>query len=271
MTETLQLGPLVLSLPLLLGAAAFIAATFVGRRLGGDAAAGVEKHLLRALLLGLLGARLAFVAQFREPYLAAPLDILDIRDGGWRPLVGAAVALAYVAIVMARRGAPRKALGAALATGAGLWIAGALALWAAAPGDQRMPRLELLAMDGRSVALSSFQGRPTVVNLWATWCPPCRREMPVLGKAQASHGGINFVFVNQGEPPQRVAAYLQGSGLELRNVLLDPRGEVATALARRALPTTLFFDAQGRLVDSRVGELSEATLAERLAVIARGG
>jgi len=265
MTETLQLGPLVLSLPLLLGAAAFFLASFVGRRLARAQAADVERHLLRALLLGLVTARLAFVVQFRDAYLKAPLDILDIRDGGWHAALGLGAALAYAGVVLARRAALRKPLAGAVAAGAGLWLAGALVLSANAPDEVRMPQLALPSMDGTTVALATFEGRPTVVNLWATWCPPCQREMPVLHAAQLSRPDVHFVFLNQGESAQQVAGYLGKSGLALRNVLLDGRGEAGAALGHRALPTTLFFDARGRLVDTRVGELSEASLAQRLA------
>jgi thiol-disulfide isomerase/thioredoxin len=270
MTQTLQLGPLVLSLPLLLGAAAFLLASFVGARLGKPHGADVERHLLRTLLLGLLAARLAFVVQFREVYLKAPLDILDIRDGGWHAVAGLAAALAYAGVVLARRAPLRKPLLAALAVGTGTWLAGALLLLAAEPDQVRMPRLSLLSMEGATVALSAFEGRPTVVNLWATWCPPCRREMPVLGAAQQARPDVHFVFLNQGESAQQVATYLARSGLALRNVLLDGRGEAGATLGHRSLPTTLFFDASGELVDTRVGELSEASLAERLAAVSPG-
>lgn len=264
MTQTLQLGPLVLSLPLLLGAAAFFLAGFVGRRLAQAQAAEVEWHLLRTLLFGLLPARLAFVLQFRDAYLKSPLDILDIRDGGWHAAVGLGAALAYAGVVLARRAPLRKPLAGAFAVGAGIWLAGALVLSANAPDEVRMPQLALSSMDGTTVALSVYEGRPTVVNLWATWCPPCQREMPVLHAAQLSRPDVNFVFLNQGESAQQVAAYLSKSGLALRNVLLDGRGEVGAAVGHRALPTTPFFDTRGRLVDTRVGELSEASLADRL-------
>ena len=264
MTQTLQLGPLVLSLPLLLGAAAFLLASWTGRRLGKAEAADVERQLLRTLLVGLVVARLAFVLQFRDAYLKSPLDILDIRDGGWHAAIGVGAALAYAGVVLARRAALRKPLAVAVAVGAGVWLAGALILSANTPGDVRMPQLALPAMDGTTVALSNFEGRPTVVNLWATWCPPCQREMPMLHAAQRSRPDVNFVFVNQGESAQQVAAYLRKSGLALQNVLLDGRSDAGAALGHRSLPITLFFDARGRLVDTRLGELSEASLAERL-------
>ena len=265
MTQTLQLGPLVLSLPLLMGAAAFLLASWTGRRLGKAEAADVERQLLRTLLVGLVVARLAFVLQFREAYLKSPLDILDIRDGGWHAAIGVGAALVYAGVVLVRRAALRKPLSAAVAVGAGVWLAGAFVMSANTPNDVRMPQLALLAMDGTTVALSNYEGRPTVVNLWATWCPPCQREMPMLHAAQRSRPDVNFVFLNQGESAQQVAAYLRKSGLALQNVLLDGRGDAGAALGHRALPTTLFFDARGRLVDTRLGELSEASLAERLA------
>ena len=101
-------------------------------------------------------------------------------------------------------------------------------------------------------------------NWGATWCPPCVREMPVLHQAQSSHPGVNFVFVNQGEPVDKVAAWLKARNLPLRNVLLDAQGQIGAAFKQRALPTTLFFNAKGELVSMRVGELSAATLTERL-------
>jgi hypothetical protein len=88
--------------------------------------------------------------------------------------------------------------------------------------------------------------------------------MPVLARAQAERDDIDFVFVNQGEDEARVRAYLDGEGLRLRNVLLDPFSAVLREAGSRGLPTTLFFDAGGRLVDVHMGELSEATLGRQL-------
>ena len=103
-----------------------------------------------------------------------------------------------------------------------------------------------------------------VVNLWASWCPPCRREMPVLAAAQQRETGVMFVFANQGEDAATAQRYLGDSALHLANVLLDSGTELGRTVGSTALPTTLFYDAGGRLVDTHLGELSAASLASKL-------
>ncbi|MEO6170588.1 MAG: TlpA disulfide reductase family protein, partial [Lysobacter sp.] len=102
-----------------------------------------------------------------------------------------------------------------------------------------------------------------------TWCPPCRREMPVLAEGQQARTDVEFVFANQGEGPDLIREYLQGEGLALNNVLLDPFSSLMHEMGARGLPTTLFFDAGGRLVDFHMGELTHAGLASKLQAIDR--
>ncbi|MFC5495909.1 redoxin family protein [Caenimonas terrae] len=265
MNQTLQLGPLAFPFALLLAMAALALGLFAGRALGRRTGVDPEPLLWRLLAVGAIAARLAFVLQFHDAYLKAPLQILDVRDGGWTPLAGFAAAAIYAIACGLRRAPLRSPLAAALGTVTIVWAVGTLVLGALSGEVGRLPALRLQALDGRTVALADFQGKPTVLNLWATWCPPCRREMPVLLQAQGQRPEVNFVFLNQGESGPTVQAFLAAQGLPLRNVLLDARGEAGIQLGHRALPTTLFFDAQGRLVDTRVGELSPATLDQRLA------
>ena len=135
----------------------------------------------------------------------------------------------------------------------------------------RLPAITLQSLQAQQpgVSLASFQGKPVVVNLWATWCPPCLREMPVLQRGQQTHTDVHYVFVNQGESAAEVQAYVQRHGFALRNMLLDPKGEVAARFAAAGYPTTLFFDAQGRLVEQRMGEVAWATLQDKVAQISR--
>ncbi|WP_426106635.1 TlpA family protein disulfide reductase [Massilia sp. TSP1-1-2] len=117
------------------------------------------------------------------------------------------------------------------------------ALW---PPEAPIPAVEVRRLDGSTLLLSSFVGRPIVVNMWATWCPSCRREMPVLKSAQQAHPEIEFVFVNQGESAETVECYLATQGLQMRNVVIDPAKQLSARTGSSGYPTTLFYDAKGR-------------------------
>ncbi len=267
MSPTLQLGPLALPLAPLLFGAAILVALAVGRWLGRRGGVDAEAVLLQMLLIGAVAARLGFVWEWRGPYLRDPLSILDLRDGGWAPVAGFAAAYLYALARTSRQRALRRPLIGATLTALVLGAA-VQALWpATTAAGAPLPALSLTALDGRSVPLAGFQGKPVVVNLWATWCPPCRRELPLLQQAQSERADLHFVFVDQGETRDQVARFLGAQNLPLRNVLLDPALATGAAFDQRALPTTLFFDAGGRLVATRVGALSAATLAESLAAL----
>jgi thiol-disulfide isomerase/thioredoxin len=264
LNNALVLGPFVLSYSLLLAFAAVAATLVVGNRIGRQAGIAVEPVVWKTILLGLVVARLAFVWEFRSAYWASPLDMLDIRDGGWRPTAGFVGAWLFALSRPGQPAALKKALRSALMTGTVIWALGAVALSVRPDTGHALPALELTSLEGRPTNLAEFKGKPTVVNLWATWCPPCVREMPVLQQAQLERPGVNFVFVNQGESAEQVSAWLQARRLPMRNVVIDASRQASAAFKQRALPTTLFFDAQGRLVSTRIGELSSATLTERL-------
>lgn len=264
MNNALAVGPLVLPYSMLLALASVALMFYVGNRGGRKAGVEIEPVLWHTLLLGLVVARLAFVWEFRSAYWASPLDVVDIRDGGWNPTAGFAAAWLFALSRHKQLPAVKKALRAALLTGTVVWSAGAAVLSVRPDTGQELPALAFMSIEGRPTNLGEFRGRPTVVNLWATWCPPCVREMPVLHQAQVDRRDVNFVFVNQGEPADRVRAWLQARQLALLNVLMDTNLQAGAAFKQRALPMTLFFDARGRLVSVRIGELSAATLNERL-------
>jgi thiol-disulfide isomerase/thioredoxin len=266
--SSVQLGPLALPLPPLVLAVAAALALVVGKRLGRNRGVDAEPALLSMFLLGLVAARLGFVWEWRGVYCHEPWSILDIRDGGWEAVAGFVVASLYGLVLLQRQTLLRQPIMAATSALLVCWTVGEVAIAALTLGARRpMPEFSLPALDGRSVALTGFVGKPTVVNLWATWCPPCRREMPLLQHAQVAHPELDFVFINQGETREDIVRYLQGQSLTLRNVLVDARRATGAAFNEQALPTTLFFDAQGSLVSTRVGALSEATLAQRLGAL----
>lgn len=265
MNQALQIGPLSLPYSVLLTLAAIALGGFLARRLARAAGTEAEPTLTHMLLVGLVAARLGFVWQWRQLYFANPLSILDIRDGGWEPTAGVVVALLFGLHRARHQAGLRKAVLAAVFTTGTVLLLGGIGTLLVSSSAVPMPPLTLSSLQGRPVSLAGFAGKPTVVNLWATWCPPCQREMPVLQQAQAANPDVNIVFVNQGEEAPTIAAFLDRHGLALRNVLVDPQRRTGAALGHRALPTTLFFDAQGRLAGTRIGELSQATLTQRLA------
>lgn len=260
--NSISLGPLALPLePILLGAAGLLAAA-AGSRISGSKRVGDLVWL--AVLIGLASARVAHVLMWWEAYRASLLKMLDVRDGGFAAAVGLVAVLLFAVGLAWKQRQLAKGVFGALAVGTTFWLIANATVALMFTPSMTLPAVTLQGLAGEKVALESFSGRPVVVNLWASWCPPCRREMPALGAAQQRHRDVAFVFVNQGEPAAAVDAFLSEQSLALQNVLLDPTGAVQKATSSHALPTTLFFDRTGKLVDSRMGELSEATLAQRL-------
>jgi thiol-disulfide isomerase/thioredoxin len=262
----MTIGPFSLPPGVLVAASAVLALLAVGNAVAGANRARVEWMLWLVLGMALVAARVVFVLRYHALYAVAPLAALDLRDGGFDPAAGVLAGIVLATWLAWRNRAQRKALLGGAMAGA-LACVGGLALLASLQQRPPLPRLELPDLDGRPVALAALAGRPLVINLWASWCPPCRREMPVLAAAQRAYPGVRFVFVNQAEPAEKVRAYLRAHGLALDQVLLDSGCSLAQAAEAPGLPTTLFFDAHGRLAERRMGELSAATLAQYLAVL----
>ena len=260
---TLTIGSFALAINHLLLILALALATLVGWRVAKRGGENPESALFSLFLLGLLVARIGFVISYWRYFQKDLLQILDLRDGGFVLWPGLLAVVIGAVIWGWRRQGLRRPLGWGLGTGLAFWL---LATFSSSLYEQgtRMPELVLRNASGESVQLSSYQGGPLVINLWATWCPPCRREMPVLQNAQHQHQDVTFLFVNQGESMQSVSTFLETQGLNLSNVLFDSGGQLAQKVGSMALPTTLFYSPEGRLLGSHLGELSEASLARAL-------
>ena len=260
---SLSVGPFALALNHLLLLVALALAILVGWLGGRRNRVNPERNLFGLFMLGLLVARLTFVSVYWAQYRHQWLSIIDIRDGGFFLWPGV-IAVVIGALVRGwKRPILRTPLGLGVGSGLFFWGLASLAL-NAHHEDARLPDLTVRNANGNAVQLRDYQGKPLVINLWATWCPPCRREMPVLQAAQQANADVTFLFVNQAESPRDVATFLTTQGLHLDNVLFDSAGALAQQVGSAALPTTLFYTSDGRLAGNHLGELSSASLKHAL-------
>ena len=120
------------------------------------------------------------------------------------------------------------------------------------------------SVDDFEAILVGARGLPVVVNVWASWCPPCRSEAPLLQRAANDYEG-EVVFIGVASRDRRGAAegFMDRYELTYPN-LLDTSGDIRGALGMRAFPTTYVFDRDGRIIAADVGGVSEQTLAAQL-------
>jgi peroxiredoxin len=131
--------------------------------------------------------------------------------------------------------------------------------------DLPAPDLTLTDLSGNTVSLSDYPGRIVLVNNWATWCPPCKAEMPVLEAYYEAHASQDFVIVaiESGEPASQVADFVSQYGLTFP-VWLDPGGLALEAFHNWDLPSSYVIDGDGVIRLSWTGPISRAMLEEYL-------
>lgn len=117
------------------------------------------------------------------------------------------------------------------------------------------PQFDLQTPDGGRVRLSDFRGKPLIVNFWATWCPPCRAEMPSIQRAseQLKDKGIGVVAINVGEDAETIGQFTAESPVTFP-LPMDRESRVVQAWPVRGLPTTFVVDSEGRLAYVATGE-----------------
>ncbi|MDD4859967.1 MAG: TlpA disulfide reductase family protein [Dehalococcoidales bacterium] len=122
--------------------------------------------------------------------------------------------------------------------------------------ENTAPDFALRGLDGKGVSLSQFKGQPVLLNFWATWCGPCRAEMPYLNDLyldkEWSDKGLQILAVSSGEPAERVEQFLKENGLSLP-VLLDTTQSVSQDFHIQYLPTTFFIDKDGIIKNIKIG------------------
>jgi cytochrome c biogenesis protein CcmG/thiol:disulfide interchange protein DsbE len=139
------------------------------------------------------------------------------------------------------------------------------------PPGTPAPRLRLAALDGGTVDLAGLRGRPVVVNFWASWCPPCARELPLLRRTLAAHRGdrLAVVGVLVNDDPAAARAFFRRAGGSWP-VGVDRGGRALAAWGVAVgLPQTFFVRPDGTLASRQLGELTPAALGRQLAAILR--
>lgn len=234
----------------------------------------VNDSLWGMLFMAFLAGRVWFVLQYFSYYWPNLWSFLDIRDKGFSVfglIVGGGGYLLYKFL---QDKALRKPLGITLLVGIFVWIISGGSYAILTLKDKReefYPKVGLHTLTGERVyleeAFSHGETSRVVINFWATWCPPCRAEMPMFLKAQKELPEVTFLFVNQGESVFDIEAFLTRQSLqELENIWLDRGMTLGEAVGVSSYPSTLIYDKEGRLINWHIGMLSRASLMNLLKI-----
>jgi thiol-disulfide isomerase/thioredoxin len=130
--------------------------------------------------------------------------------------------------------------------------------------------LSWISLEGETLSLSDFEGIPLLLNFWATWCPPCLAEMPLIQDyADQYQDQLVVLAINAGEDEAVVRDFVTQQNLEL-TFLLDPSNSAAKHYRVYGFPTSLFFDEDGVLQSTHIGELNDVLLEKYLLKIGIG-
>lgn len=134
---------------------------------------------------------------------------------------------------------------------------------------QPAPAFTLRSLDGETVSLADFRGQPVLVNFWATWCPPCRKEMPAIQHVYEQHQDADFVVlaVNVQESEETIRPFVEEMGVTFP-VLLDENGDVMKQYRIMGLPSSFFVARDGTIRTRKIGEMSEEFLVNAVQGVA---
>ena len=131
---------------------------------------------------------------------------------------------------------------------------------------KKAPNFSLKNMNNKEVTLRELEGKKVFINFWASWCPPCKAEMPDIQKLYENHGeDIKIIAINLGEKKDKVKKYLENENLDF-TVLLDKNQKVASQYLVRAIPTSYFLDENGIILKKKLGVLSYKKMKENLKI-----
>jgi thiol-disulfide isomerase/thioredoxin len=128
--------------------------------------------------------------------------------------------------------------------------------------DKSAPDFELTDLNGDSVQLSDYRGQKVFLNFWASWCPPCRSEMPDIQKLyQEKFDNFKIIAINVGESKAAAAEFIKKNNFDFK-VILDKNQEVSREYLVRGIPTSYFLDENGVIVNKISGVISYQKMIE---------
>ncbi|NOX63049.1 MAG: TlpA family protein disulfide reductase [Chloroflexi bacterium] len=132
----------------------------------------------------------------------------------------------------------------------------------------RAPDFAMHQADGETIYLSDYQGRPVIINFWATWCPPCRAEMPELVRVYNEYkdDGLVIIAVDSMESQEAVAEFVKAFRMNMP-VVIDAQGQVMSAYKTQSLPSSFFIDRNGVVQVRWIGILTPEILQQNLEAI----
>lgn len=256
MDSIVQIGPLALAVDRLIAVAAVLGFLSVGSLVGRGTEGRVFAASWAAVIVGVFFARAGYVLDNLEAYASAPAEVLYVWQGGFLALAGIAAAAAVLLLMLRGRALVVSIASLALVSAASLGVLRMTEPRELGPAPQIT---NVVDVSGRPAHLDTQRG-PYVVNPWATWCPPCRREMPMLVETAAANPDVPILLLNQGETPERVRQYLRSENISGKDVRIDSRAELSQKLGATALPTTIFVASDGSISEIHYGEISRAAL-----------
>lgn len=260
--DAVTLGPLMLPIDrlwLILVTALFFVGTEVLHRKWPDA--GLSSWGQQTFWYSLIAGRMAYVLVNSDSYQHDWLSVLYFWQPGYS--IPAAILTAAIVTLWQLRKQHKLCLIA------GFWLMACIAGWqglmlwqplSSSDTVQTLPDIQLPTLQSEALNLTALK-EPVIINLWASWCGPCRREMPALVAFAEDHPDIRLLLVNAGESAITVEAFLRESDLLIPEhlVILDPNQALMRHFNAPGLPVTLAFR-DGVLIDSHIGELNHARL-----------
>jgi len=131
-------------------------------------------------------------------------------------------------------------------------------------GSRQAPDFKLKLLSGETITLSDFKGNtPVVINFWASWCPPCREEAPVLAKVSAAYANqVKFIGVVTNDTPAKALAFMKEFGITYYNGIDNT--DIAQQYKITGIPETFWINKDGRIIDHWIGAIDEANLTSRI-------